>query len=330
MKKFLALVLAMLMVLSLAACGEQTADDGQGTADDSKTGEKTDIVFASGGTSGTYYAVGGTIPTVLNNKLDLSYITVEATGASKANINMITDGDAQMAILQSDVLAYAHEGSNTFAETGVEDNALWVVGVYPEHVQFFAQPGISSVEDLRGKTVVVGDVGSGTEVNARQIFEAYGMTFDDINAVNGSFALAAESIKDGKAAAGFTVAGAPTTSLVELATTNEFSMISLDQDKIDWLHEKYPFLLQNDIPAGTYSCVNEDVGAVAVTAVIVASEDLSEDVVYEFTKALFESKDELINANAQWKHLDPEVSCQHGNVPLHPGAERYYKEIGVL
>lgn len=107
-------------------------------------------------------------------------------------------------------------------------------------------------------------------------------------------------------------------------------MISLDQDKIDWLHEKYPFLLQNDIPAGTYSCVNEDVGAVAVTAVIVASEDLSEDVVYEFTKALFESKDELINANAQWKHLDPEVSCQHGNVPLHPGAERYYKEIGVL
>ncbi len=243
---------------------------------------------------------------------------------------MITDGDAQMAILQSDVLAYAHEGSNTFADTGVEDTALWVVGVYPEHVQFFAQPGITSVEQLRGKTVVVGDVGSGTEVNARQIFEAYGMTFDDINAVNGSFALAAESIKDGKAAAGFTVAGAPTTSLVELSTTNEFSMISLDQDKIDWLNEKYPFLLQNDIPAGTYSCITEDVGAVAVTAVIAASADLSEDVVYEFTKALFESKDELVNANAQWKHLDPAVSCQHGNVPLHPGAEKYYKEIGVL
>ena len=329
MKKFFALVLALLTALSLAACGDQT--DG-GTANDggSASTEKVSIVFASGVTSGTYYAVGGTIPTVLNNKLTLSNITVEATGASKANVNMITDGDAQMAILQSDVLAYAHEGSNTFADTGVEDTALWVVGVYPEHVQFFAQPGITSVEQLRGKTVVVGDVGSGTEVNARQIFEAYGMTFDDINAVNGSFALAAESIKDGKAAAGFTVAGAPTTSLVELSTSNEFSMISLDQDKIDWLNEKYPFLLQNDIPAGTYSCITEDVGAVAVTAVIAASADLSEDVVYEFTKTLFESKDELVNANAQWKHLDPAVSCRHGNVPLHPGAEKYYKEIGVL
>lgn len=327
MKRILAFLLSSMMAFSLVACGGDNGGNG-GSAGGS--GDPVKVTFASGGTSGTYYALSGTLPSVLGSKLTLSNITVESTGASKANVNMITDGDAQMAILQSDVLAYAHEGSNTFAETGVEDKALWVAGVYPEHVQIFAQPGITSIEDLRGQTVVVGDVGSGTEVNARQILEAYGMTFDDIKAVNGSFSLASESLKDGKAKAGFTVAGAPTTSLVELATTNEFSLISLEQDKIDEINKNYPFLLQNNIPAGTYSCVNEEVGAVAVTAVIAASADLSEEVVYEFTKAMFENKDALVSAHAKWEYLDAAAACQNGDVPMHPGAEKYYKEIGVL
>lgn len=135
------------------------------------------------GTSGTYYAVGGVLKTVLDSKLTLSTLNVESTGASVANVNMITDGEAQMAILQSDVINYAHEGTNSF-DGAPETDALWVAGIYNETVQILAKPGTTPLPDLKGKTVCVGDVGSGTEINAWQVLGAAGLTKDDVNAVN--------------------------------------------------------------------------------------------------------------------------------------------------
>ena len=171
MKKKLALILAGVMMLaSLAACGTK--------------GEQN-ITLATGGTSGTYYAVGGVLQNVLNDKLALSDLTVASTGASTANVNMITDGEAQMAILQSDVISYAHTGTNTFAETGAEDNALWVAGLYNETVQIIATPDITDVSQLAGKTVCMGDVGSGTWINAEQVLAAYGMTINDMDVMIG-------------------------------------------------------------------------------------------------------------------------------------------------
>ena len=149
----------------------------------------------------------------------LGTLTVESTGASKANVNMMTDGEAQMAILQSDVLNYAHEGTFTFAETGAETSALWVMGIYNETVQILAKPGIKTVADLKGKTICVGDVGSGTEVNAWQVLGAVGLTKDDVNAVNGSFQDGVDQLKDGKIDAAFLCAGAPTPAVTELAAS---------------------------------------------------------------------------------------------------------------
>ena len=137
MKKLALILAGAMMLASLAGC----------TAGGS---EEQSITLATGGTSGTYYAVGGAMQTVLNEKLALSDLNVTSTGASKVNVNMITDGEAQMAILQSDVISYAHDGINTFAETGVEDNALWVAGLYNETVQIIATPDITSVEQLKG------------------------------------------------------------------------------------------------------------------------------------------------------------------------------------
>ena len=347
MKKIVALVLAATMVFALVACGGGSSSGNADTATPAETstpadtsapaettpapaasGEKVKITLATGGTSGTYYAVGGVLGTVLGPKLTLSDLSVESTGASKANVNMITDGEAQMAILQSDVINYAHNGTNTF-EGEVEDNALWIAGIYNETVQILAKPGINNVADLKGKTVCVGDVGSGTEVNAWQVLGAAGLTKDDIKVVNGSFQDGVDQLKDGKIDAAFTVAGAPTTAIVDYATTNELNLVSLSDDELAAIRAEYPFLVQDNLPAGTYTGQADEVVCVAVQAALVASEELSEDVVYEITKGLFDNKAELEAGHAKFGFLDAKVACV-GTVPLHPGAEKYYKEIGVL
>ena len=307
--------MAAVLILCTAACSS-----GKGA-------EK--IVLATGGTSGTYYAVGGVLQTVLGPLLSNADLTVESTGASVANVNMITDKEAQMAILQSDVLTYAHEGSNSF-DGKPEKNALWVAGIYNETVQILAKPGINCVSDLKGKTVCVGDVGSGTEINAWQILSAAGLSKEDIHAVNGSFQDGVDQLRDGKIDAAFTVAGAPTTAIVEYAASNELNLVSLTDSELSMIQSAYPFLIRDDLPAGTYSGQNSDVTCVAVQATLVAADSLSEDTVYEFTKKMFESKDSLVKAHAKFSFLDADKAALSGSVPLHPGALRYYKEIGAV
>ena len=330
MKKFLALVLSIFMVLSLVACGGgETTPTPDDTQDPVETTEPVDVVLATGGTSGTYYAVGGVLKTVLDSKLTLSTLNVESTGASVANVNMITDGEAQMAILQSDVINYAHEGTNSF-DGAPETNALWVAGIYNETVQILAKPGINTVSDLKGKTICVGDVGSGTEINAWQVLSAAGLTKDDVNAVNGSFQDGVDQLKDGKIDAAFTVAGAPTTAIVDYATTNTLNLVSLSDEELAAIQAEYPFLIRDDLAAGTYTGQDADVTCVAIQATLVASEELSEDVVYEFVKAMFDNKDALTEGHAKFGFLDPEAASAGATVTMHPGAEKYYKEIGVL
>ena len=310
MKKFLALILSLAMVFALVACGGEKTDDSQNNDGDTSSDSPVAITLATGGTSGTYYAVGGVLKTVLDSKLTLSTLNVESTGASVANVNMITDGEAQMAILQT--------------------NALWVAGIYNETVQILAKPGINTVSDLKGKTVCVGDVGSGTEINAWQVLGAAGLTKDDVNAVNGSFQDGVDQLKDGKIDAAFTVAGAPTTAIVDYATTNTLNLVSLSDDELAAIQEAYPFLIRDDLAADTYTGQDADVTCVAIQATLVASEELSEDVVYEFVKAMFDNKDALTKGHAKFGFLDPEAASAGATVTMHPGAEKYYKEVGVL
>jgi TRAP transporter TAXI family solute receptor len=175
----------------------------------------------------------------------------------------------------------------------------------------------------------VGDAGSGCEFNAKQILAAYGMSFDDINVSNQSFADSADSLKNGTIDAAFVVAGYPTTAVTELATSYDFNLVPIEADKAAELQSQYGFYFYGSIPGGTYSCVEEDVPAVAVMATIVASNELSEDVIYAFVKGLFDYKADITASHVKGNELDINTAVSGVSIPWHPGAVKYFAEQGI-
>jgi TRAP transporter TAXI family solute receptor len=205
-----------------------------------------------------------------------------------------------------------------------------MAGVYAEVCQIVSTSEITSIEELRGKRVSVGDIGSGVEFNARQILEAYDITFDDIIVNNLSFGDSATALKDAKIDAFFCVAGAPTTAIVELATSNRINLLEIDDEHAAKLIRKYPFYTKFDVPGGTYKGVDANAQTVAVVATYIVSDRLSEDLVYKMTKALFENAEEITVGHPKGAELDPAYSVSSISIPMHPGAEKYYREAGVL
>ena len=315
MKRLIAFLLAAVMVFALCACGKSGASE---------------LKYATGGTSGTYYGFSGVIANVLNEKLKGTLnLKVESTGASKANIQMLASGDADIAIVQNDVMYYAYTGTDLFAGGDPITSFSAVASCYPEYVQILAKKDITSIEQLSGKNVSVGDAGSGTEFNAKQILGAYNLSFDDIKVSNQSFADSADSLKNGTIDAAFVVAGYPTTAVTELATNYDFNLLPIDADHADTLKNDYQFYYYGVIPGGTYSPVADDVPAVAVMATIVASNKVSDDVIYAFVKGLFDYKDEISAGHVKGNELDLNTAISGVSIPWHGGAARFYTEQGL-
>lgn len=343
MKKALSILLALAMAVSLTACGggdkpaeskpaeSQAMDSSMEESQAAPTGEAVNWNFATGGSTGTYYAYGGVIANVFGEKVPNVKLTVQSTGASKANIFSLDDNEAQIGFVQNDVMDYAMKGESLFKEDGAITSFAAVAALYPETCQIVGAKGLSSVADLKGKNVSVGDAGSGVEFNATQILAAYGIDINkDITKHNLSFGDSAEALKDGKIDAFFCVAGAPTTAITELATTNEISILSVDKEHADQLKKDFPFYSDITIPANSYKGVETDVTTVAVKATLICRKDLPEDAVYNLVKGIFENKDAIAKSHAKGEMLDPEYAVDAISVPFHPGAEKYFKEIGVM
>ena len=317
MKKLIVMLLALTMVFALCAPAVSAAGPAK-------------LNYATGGTSGTYYGFSGVIANVLNEKLaDTLKLKVESTGASKANIQMLASGDADIAIVQNDVMSYAYTGTDLFDGTAPITSFSAVCSCYPEYVQILAKKDITSIEQLAGKKVSVGDAGSGTEFNARQILDAYNLSFDDIKVSNQSFADSADSLKNGTIDAAFVVAGYPTTAVTELATNFDFNLLAIDDDHAAKLQNDYGFYYYGVIPGGTYSPVADDVPAVAVMATIVASNNVSSDVIYAFVKGLFDYKDDITAGHVKGNELDLNTAISGVSIPWHDGAAKYYTEMGL-
>lgn len=315
MKKTAVFALALGTLVALTGCNEK----------------KKNFILATGGTSGTYYPFGGAIANIWNTKIDNMNVTAQATGASAENLRLISNGDAEFATVQNDVMDYAYRGSDMFAGQKLP-NLASIGTLYPEVVQIAAskESGITSIADFRGKRVSVGDAGSGVEFNAKQILEGYGITFDDIKKNNLSFKESAEGLQNGTLDACFVTAGVPNSALQELAFTAGLILIPVDGPEADAICEKYSFYTRTTIPEGTYKGTDTDTEALAIKATLAVSASLDENTVYEMTKALFDNLDELGAAHAKGKEVTARAAVTGISVPFHPGAERYFKEIGVL
>jgi len=324
-RKSLYLTTSLLLIVSLilAACSDKTGND----ANDTKEAEGPKFIsILTGGTGGTYYPLGGAFANIISEETGIES-NAETSGASAENLATLKDGNAEVAFTQTDIASYAKEGKQMF-EGGKVDNIQAIGTLYPETIQIVTtkKSGIKKIEDLKGKRVSVGAPGSGVVPNAEQILEVHGMTFDDIERKDLSFDESTAGIQDGAIDAAFVTAGTPTGAVEGLSATEEIVILPIEQDKIDALIEKYPYYIQDQVPKGTYK-LKENVPTVAVQAMLVVRDDLSEELVYEITKAIFENLDQVTHAKA--KMIKAENALNGTGIDIHPGALKYFKEKGI-
>ena len=322
MKKIVTAGLAVVMSAALlTGCG------GGGGDQASSGGGKTFLNIGTGGTAGTYYPIGGAIAEILNNKIDGMNASAQSTGATVANINMLKDGSVDMAIVQNDITYYAVNGTEMFKDKKVT-NLKGIASLYPETCQFVTldSTGIKTIADLKGKRVAVGAAGSGAEANARQILEAYGITYDDIQVQYLSFGEGASALKDGNVDAAFLTAGFPTAAVQDISSQNKIRLLPVDPVKADELIAKYPFYTKTTIPAGTYQGFDEDVQTISVMAMLVVNDKVDDKLGYEITKAIFSNLDRIQAAHAVGKMILKENAEKGMSLDMNAGAKKFFDE----
>jgi len=294
--------------------------------------QKRLVTIASGWVVGVYYPLAGAMSRIMVKAKDLNIrATVESSGASVANAQLIGAGDAEFALLQNDVAYYAYTGTTLPAFQGKPvKNMGGIFTIYPELVQLVATKasGIKAVGDLKGKKVVLGPQGSGTEYNALQVMEAYGLKVGDVQAERIDAAAASDQLKDGRVDAAFFTTGLGSAVIVDNFISGKTQLVPIGGGEAQALIKKYPYYTTARVPVNTYKDQAEAT-TVAVMAMMVARSDLPEDLVYKFTKAIFDDIKQFHEAHSAAKSLTLDTALVGMPIPLHPGAERFYKEKGV-
>ncbi|KOP71420.1 immunogenic protein [Lysinibacillus sp. FJAT-14745] len=321
----LLMLLSAFALLILAACG---SDSGAGSKDSNKgesaSSEKPKYLnLLTGGTQGTYYALGGTFADLISKETGIK-TTAEVSQASAANMTALQDGKGEIAFVQSDIAYYATEGTKMF--DGKKIDSIAALGaLYPETVQLVTTEasGIKTYADLKGKKVSVGAPGSGTYANAEQLLEIHGLTMDDIKAQNLDFGESADGLQSGQIDAAFITAGTPTGAVEALNATTKVNIIGVDAGKADELIAKYPYYAKDTVKAGTYGLA-KDTETVSVLAMLAVKKDLSDDVVYSLTKAIYDNTDKISHAKGAF--IKAKTGLQGISIDVHPGAQKYFDE----
>jgi uncharacterized protein len=329
--KLLLFMLLSAFALVLAACGGDDSSDGNSSSDGgNKDSEGKDygvkyLSILTGGTQGTYYPLGGTFADLISTETDVK-TTAEVSQASAANMTALQSGEGDVAFVQTDIAYYATEGTEMFDGQPI-DTVSALGALYPETIQLvtLADSGINSYEDLKGKKVSVGAPGSGTYANAEQLLEIHGLSIeDDIDAQNLDFGESTDGLASGQIDAAFITAGYPTAAVEALNATNAVNIIPVSAEKAEELIAKYPYYATDTIPSGTYG-LTEDVPAVSVLAMLAVKKDLSEDLVYAMTKAIYGNTDKI--SHAKGALIKAETGLDGIGIEVHPGAQKYFDEV---
>ena len=314
MRKTVRLTLALLLV-SFVATGAWAA--------------KTFISIATGGTGGTYYPLGGGIAEIITRKVPDFQVTSETGNASAANIMLIGTRQVEMALVQNDVAYWASRGILPFREK--VENIRAVASLYPEHLHCISLKGsgIDDIMDIREKRVSVGAPGSGVLGDVAAVLKAAGLKYADMSTDFLDFNSTTRRFKEGQLDVGFVVAGYPTSSITDLAATHDIDLVNFNDDFMAVLLAEHPFFVKGLIPAGTYQGIDRSVQTPAVLAMLVCDAALPQDVVYRFTRALWENISDLQKVHEKAKYITLDTAMDGISVPVHPGAAKFYAEKGM-
>lgn len=307
-----ALIMAFLFVLAaLTACGQ-----------------KGRLRIGTAGEGGNYNSLGKALSQTLQKDPYKINVEVKTTAGSAANIRLLSQDYLELAIAQSDVIDEMYAGT---LDTQAMKGYSAIASLYPEPVQIVvrADSGIASVSDLAGKKVSVGEADSGTQKNAAQILQAYGLTYNMLTVQNMTYAEASKALGDGSIDAMFCTAGAPAQVITDLSGTTPVSLVPIEGQQSDLLTGAYGFYAKAVIPAGTYKGQDSDVTTLAVMSVLLASDKTPEDKIYTITGALFKEKAALNDAVPVEFDLQEQKAVESVTIPFHPGAAQYYQECGI-
>lgn len=286
------------------------------------------LSIATGGTSGTYYPIGGAIAKAVSQSGALQ-VTAETGNASVANINLVSKGEIEVAFAQNDISYWAYKGQQMF-KTPLT-NLRAIAALYPEHVQLITlkDSNIKTLTDLKGKRVSVGAPGSGVEADVQAIFQVADLTYKDMKVDYLDFGATTSRFKDNQIDAGFVVAGYPTASIMDLATTKPITLLNFDKEFLARLAQEHPYFVPSTIPAGTYQGIDTEIQTPAVMAILITNDQVSEKTIYEFTKELYANLNDVHAAHAMAKEIKLQTALDGLTIPLHPGAAKFYKEQGM-
>ena len=326
MKKALILMLLVAVVLSSAFAG------GASEAAPAKKDEiPSQIAIATASAGGAYYPVGVGLSEILKKTFPNMSVSVEVTGGTVENPGLVNLGDCEIGIANSDMAYFALVGETPF-ESEHPNLKGWINGMAPGvvHYAVLNNSGINTLSDLKGKRIAVGPQGNSTSLFLAKVLGVLGISWDEITPSYLSFADGIQALVDGKVDMAIVSAGPPVSSIIELAASGKaWHLIDFDEEFTAKFLEAYPYYISYTIPANTYNGQTEDVHTTATTNMLMLNANLSEEFVYQMTKAAFENLSDWAAAANSVKTITLE-NAPNTSIPLHEGAARYYREVGVL
>ena len=331
-KAILCLVFVLILTLVLSGCAKPPAPAQ--TEEKQETPVKNqELLFATGGTAGTYYPLGGAIANVWNANITGLNVTIQPSGASVENLRLLDSREADIVMAMNNIAEDAWLGKGSF--DGKPTKGFRAVGVvYPEIIQGvgLVESGVKSIVDQKGKRVAGGPPGSGTAATTPHIFAAYGLKDGDMTVVNDTFGDAVEKMKDGHLDAAWNVIAAPGAAIVDLLTTKELNFLEIKGAELESLQKQFPLIAPHVIPAGTYSFKGNpypDIHTIALQAVLYVRDDLDEELVYNLAKYMYEKNEDVAKAHATGNQILLENAKNGITTDFHPGAIKYYTDKGM-
>lgn len=325
MKKAVAMTATVAMAATLlAGCG--------GNGNDNEADKEVVINFPTAATTGALYPLGAAITNLWTEELDYVTASSQASGGGVENLNLLASGEAQVSIAISSNCYESYTGTGTF-DGRKNENLRAIAGLYynPNQVVVLEDKGYETLSDLQGAHFATGAAGSSTEGESKNHFTAAGLTYpDDINAEYVGFTEAIDLMRNKQLDGAWVMAALGNSAVTEATSTAGAKVLNIDDSIIEALQAEYPWYAKFTIPAGTYNNA-EDVQTTAIKMVMFTTADLDEDTVYDLTKTFWEHVDELAATNSGLKGITVEGAVTDlAGLPIHDGAAKYYKEIGVL